>query len=69
MRQEIRRYYESTKFKFDKESSFLQEFEWPLTWTKIFYKTYPRFPSKKLKIKKENDVLLGLKSQVSSKGR
>ena len=56
MRKEIERYYESTKFNFDGETEFLQEFEWPITWTKIFYKAYPRFPSRKLEVAEEKEL-------------
>ena len=53
MRKETKEYYESTKFSFDGETKFLEEFEWPITWIKIFYKTYPRFPSRKLEVTEE----------------
>jgi SagB-type dehydrogenase family enzyme len=49
MKEEIMKYYKSTKFHFDNEN-FSPDFEWPITWSKVFYKTYPRFPSKKLQL-------------------
>lgn len=52
MIKQIKKYYNSTKFNFDKQAldaNFIQ----PITWTKIFYKTYPRFPSRKLELNKK----------------
>lgn len=47
MKEEIRRYYRKTKMK-RKSFTEIKESEIPETWEKVFYKTYPRFPSKKI---------------------
>lgn len=67
MKQEIKKFYESTKMNFDSNESPLDENKWPVEWRKIFYKSYPRFPSKKLCLntnfdKQLEDLLLNRKS-------
>jgi len=42
MLEEIRKFYEQTKFDLEKEE-FREDFKTPLNWVKIFFKTYPRF--------------------------
>jgi len=49
MLKEIKKFYEKTKFKFSQDDLQVPLSEWPLSWRRVFYKTYERFQSIKLK--------------------
>jgi SagB-type dehydrogenase family enzyme len=42
MKKEIKDFYEQTKFDFSKDEELVRDFEWPTSWIKIYFKTYPR---------------------------
>ena len=48
MLDEIRNFYERTKFNFSQAEQTKPDFIWPLNWVKIFFKTYPRMGCIKL---------------------
>jgi SagB-type dehydrogenase family enzyme len=60
MNEQIKKFYELTKFKFSKvfgKSIVLLE-DWPDEWKKVFYKVYPRFPALRLgtRLRKEGEL-------------
>lgn len=66
MLKDIRKFYEKTKFDFSKKEV-IKNFQWPLNWIKIFFKTYPRFPKirfKSLKVKGELYSLLSKRISI-----
>lgn len=69
MKKEIKKYYEATKFHFDGKEEFIPDYEWPITWTKVFYKTYPRFPTVDLELNttKNKNVTSLLKDRKTSR--
>lgn len=64
---EIRNFYEKSKFDFCTSIEKTEDFKWPLNWIKIFFKTYPRLPKiklRRLEIKDEiHSILYNRKSR------
>lgn len=68
MLKEIRKFYEKTKFDFNKKENILPESEWPENWVKIYFKTYPRMPKINLsKCKPESEIENLLNSRESKR--
>jgi len=64
MLEEIKKFYEKTKFKFGELQKLPKGIEVPLNWIRVFYKTYPRFPKIELKIpEKETEFSKLLKKE------
>ena len=68
MIKDIKNFYEKTKFTIGETMEFINDFQPPINWIKIFFKTYPRMDKVKLKSQKDkNEFCQLLEQRISTR--